>query len=103
MATSGNLSAVAALEVLLASLELDEACEMNAAIARALAGKLDEARRDSNGAVAMAISGIAKELRAVVDSILEATANDDEFVADLFAPVGDAAESGATDIRSRRG
>ncbi len=78
-------SVAAAVEKLLAGMELDQAGEMNAAIARALASKLDEAKRSDSGAIAMAISGIAKELRAVVDALLAATGESEEFVADLFA------------------
>lgn len=84
MAVSSDTTVMAAVERLLASLELDEAGEMNAAIARALAAKLDEARQSDSGAIAMAISGIAKELRAVVEAILEASSNTQEFVAGLF-------------------
>ncbi len=79
------LSVKATLDVLLKTLDLDEAGKTKAAIAGALAAKLDEAALSDSGAVAMATAGIAKELREVVDAILEATASDGEFVADLFA------------------
>lgn len=78
-----------AVDKLLATLELDEVGKTNAAIAQALAAKLDEARQSDSGAIAMAISGIAKELRAVIESILATTSDNEEFVADLFSPVGD--------------
>lgn len=78
-------SVTVAIDNLLKGMELDPLGETNAAIARALAGKLDEARRSDSGAIAMAIAGIAKELRAVVDSILATSGDNQEFVADLFA------------------
>jgi hypothetical protein len=75
---------LAALDAFLATLELDEAGATSAAIARTLAEKLDQARRDRTGAVAMAVAGLAKELRSVLEAIVEATADPDEFVAGLF-------------------
>lgn len=81
----------AAIDSLLKSLTLDEAGEARAAIARTLARKLDDSAGDSTGPVAMAVAGIAKGLREVVDEILAATGEDDAFVAGLFAPVGDPA------------
>lgn len=78
------------VQALLADVELDAAGETRAEIALTLARALDEASASSNnGAIAMAISGISKELRAVLDSILNETAQDAEFVADLYAEVGD--------------
>lgn len=79
----GDVSA--ALETLLASLVLDNAGKANAAIARALASKLDEAKQSESGAVAMAISGIAKELRAVIEEIRDSVNDGQEFVTDLFS------------------
>lgn len=78
-------SAVAKLEQLIATLTLDAAGETNAAIAYALALKLDEAQHSDSGAVAMAIGGIAKELRAVIDAICESASDRQEFVSDLFS------------------
>lgn len=89
MVAKPDLSTSAALAVLLGTLELDDAGEMRAAIARALASKLDDSVLDKSGPTAMATAGIAKELREVVDAILEATGDDGAFVADLFAEVGD--------------
>lgn len=77
-----------AVETLLKSLELNEEGNARAAIARALASKLDEAALSDSGTIAMATAGIAKELRAVLDEILAATGDDALFVHDLFAPVG---------------
>lgn len=74
---------------LLATVELDDLGSARAAIALTLAMKLDEASRSDSGAIAMAIAGISKELRAVLDTILEGTAEDDEFVASLYSEVGD--------------
>lgn len=77
------------LDKLLITLELDEAGDTKAAIARALAKKLDQASTDRTGAVAMAISGIAKELRDLIDALTEDTSARDAFVASLFTEVGD--------------
>ena len=73
---------------LLDGMELDDEGQASAAIARALAAKLDEAGQSDSGTIAMATAGIAKELRAVLDEILAATGDDALFVHDLFAPVG---------------
>lgn len=82
-------SVATAVEKLLATLTLDEAGEARAAIARALARKLDQSAVSDSGPVAMSMAGIAKELRDVVDAILEGTGDDELFVAGLFAEVGD--------------
>ena len=75
------------------TLDLDDEGRANAAIARALAAKLDEAGQSDSGTIAMAISGIAKELRATLDAI-KADANETEaWVRDLFAPVGDSSHA----------
>jgi len=80
----------AAIDKLLDSLFLDEAGEAKAAIARALASKLDQAASPTAPPpVAMSTAGIAKELRDVVESILEATGDDDDPQADMFAALGD--------------
>jgi hypothetical protein len=80
-----SVSASAQLEVWLARVQLDDAGEMSAAIARALASKLDSVQDDDSGAAAMAISGIAKELRAVIDEIRDSSGDRQEFVSDLFS------------------
>jgi hypothetical protein len=74
-----------AIERLLLVLDLDEAGLANAAIVRALAAKLDEARHSESGAAAMAMPGIAKELRAVIDEICESASDRQSFVSDLFS------------------
>lgn len=81
-------SVSAALERLLKSVELDEAGDAKAAIARALATKLDQSAGSDSGPVAMATAGIARELREVIDAILEANEDDEGFVPDLFSEVG---------------
>jgi len=73
-----------AVEVLLSSTVLDEAGAAYASIARVLAAALDASKLSSSGSVAMALPGTAKELRGVIDSIVQRTAETDEFVADLF-------------------
>jgi len=75
--------------LLLEGIELDAERAPHAAIALNLARKLDEAAHSDSGAIAMAVAGISKELRAVLDTILEDSAQDDEFVADLYSEVGD--------------
>lgn len=79
------MSALEQVESWLSGLELDDAGLVNAAIARVLAGKLDEVKGDDSGAAAIAISGIAKELRAVIADIRDASGERQEFIADLFA------------------
>lgn len=75
----------ATLEAFLSTLELDEANATRGAVAIVLANKLDQARSDHTGAVAMAVAGLARELSDVLDAILEGTAADDEFVRGLFS------------------
>jgi hypothetical protein len=79
------VSASEQLDAWLSSVTLDQAGEMNAAIARVLASKLDAVRDDDSGAAAIAISGIAKELRAVIDEIRNTSGDRQEFVTDLFS------------------
>lgn len=81
---TGDTSVSASVESLLKTLTLNEAGQTNAAIARALAAKLDEARWDTSATIAMAIGSIAKELRSVVDAILASTGDEEQFVAKLF-------------------
>ena len=73
-----------AVAKLLASVELDDAGRARAAIATALAAKLDEAALSDSGTIAMATAGIAKELRATLDAILDDTGEAADFVAELF-------------------
>lgn len=79
------MSVSAQLDVWLGAVELDSAGDVSAAIARVLAAKLDAVREDDSGAAAIAISGIAKELRAVITDIRNASGEQQEFIADLFA------------------
>ncbi len=81
--------AVQTVEALLATLDLDEAGEARAAIARGLAAKFDEAVASSTATTALAIAGISKELRDVITEILEASGDAEDFVAGVFAQVGD--------------
>ena len=76
---------------LLDGMELNDEGEANAAIARALAKKLDEAGQSDSGTIAMAISGIAKELRATLEAILADARETDAWITDLFTPVGHSA------------
>ena len=88
--TSDQPSAVENLEALLATQELDAHGEFNATVARQLARKLDIAAASTKAMDAGAVSDIAKELRAVVDEIMDVSSDDKEWLANVFAPVGDA-------------
>lgn len=79
---------LAAVDAYLATLNLDEVGKARAAIARTLATKLDQARADTTGAVAMATSSLARELRETLEAIVEASIDNDEFVAGLFGGDG---------------
>jgi hypothetical protein len=85
-------TALEAFDAMLATFDLDEVGEAKAAIGRALASKLDQAAKAEGGAVAMSVPGIARELREIVDAILEGAADGDGFVVDLFSKVGNAAK-----------
>lgn len=80
----GTDQVAAAVDAFLATLDLDEAGKASAAIARTLAVKLDQARTDTTGAIAMATAGLAKELRSVLDAIIDASSDAGDFVAGLF-------------------
>lgn len=77
------------IRAVLGEVELDSLGEARAEIALTLARKLDQASTDHSGPMAMSLAGISKELRAVLDSILEQTAQNDDFIAGLYASVGD--------------
>lgn len=72
------------VDAYLATVTLDEAAAANAAIAQTLAVKLDQCRTDVTGAQAMAAPAIAKELRATLAAVVNATSDHAEFVAGLF-------------------
>jgi hypothetical protein len=82
-------SVVRAVETFLRTLDLDEMGDAKAAIARALALKLDKTQHSTVGIEAQAVASIAKELRAVLDEIRDATSDASEFAAGLFSEVGD--------------
>lgn len=82
----------AALEALLATLDLDELGETRAALARTLATKIDAVLYDGHATAAMALPGISKELREVLEAIQEATDDSADYVGGLFAPVGNSAK-----------
>lgn len=86
------LSVRAAVDDWLKTLELDELGAARASLARTLATKLDQTLKADSGQAAMAVPGISKELREVLDAIQEASDDSQEFVSDLFAPVGDSAK-----------
>lgn len=79
------------LEALLETLVLDEAGETYAEMARGLAVTFDASRGSTNGSVVAAMAPLSKELRELVKSIVEGVTEADEFVADLFAEVGNSA------------
>jgi hypothetical protein len=84
---------LAAVEDWLGTLELDELGSARAALARTLAMKLDQVLHVDSGQAAMAVPGISKELREVLDAIEEASDDSTEFVGNLFTAVGDSAQS----------
>lgn len=77
-------SALDDLETLLATQDLDDMGRMNAGIARRLAVKLDKASESDKAQDSMAIAQIAKELRNVVEAIVDVSADDREWVVGLF-------------------
>ena len=93
MVSKSQPSVFVAVCKLLDGMDLNDEGEANAAIARALAAKLDEAGQSDSGTIAMAISGIAKELRATVEAILSEARETDAWISDLFTPVGDSANA----------
>jgi hypothetical protein len=87
-------SVVDAIDRLLEGLELDDETNAKAAIARALARQLDSVvGPDAPASMVLATAGIAKELREVVNALLETTGEDDEFTVDLFSEVGNSADT----------
>lgn len=76
MATSPSTRA--AIDALVADLELDGAGAVRAALARVLASRLDEC--DSAGQAAQA----SKELRAVLDTLVAAESADSDLLATIF-------------------
>ena len=73
------------VKALLADLVLDKEGQARAAIAIALAGKLDDAAASQSGAVSVAAPGIARELSATLDALLAGQADSSDFVAAIFA------------------
>jgi hypothetical protein len=71
-----------AVGALLSTLELDERGEVDAAIARALAVRLDAAGG------AESASGLARELRLTLDAIAGSAGDRSGFVAGLFGAEG---------------
>lgn len=88
-----KVSVSVAVERMLADLELDNVGEARAALVRALAGKLDQVRASDAAQAALAVPGISRELRELLDAIREATDDTQEFVSGLFTAVGDSAKS----------
>jgi hypothetical protein len=84
MAVAKPATILERVDAYLATVVLDEAAATNAAIAQTLAVKLDQCRTDSTGAQAMAAPAIAKELRATLAEVVNATSDHAEFVAGLF-------------------
>lgn len=79
------LTVLAALEAYLSPLELDALGETQAALARSLAIKLTQALRLDSAQAAMALPGLARELREVLDQIQGASDDNQDFVSGLFA------------------
>ena len=88
MVTKKPVSVFEATETMLGGLDLDDVGLAKASAALGLAKKLDACvAKDPTGGDPTA--GIAKEWRELVDAILGTTGDRDEFVAGLFAEVGD--------------
>jgi hypothetical protein len=81
---TGSPSVSEAVHGLLQGLVLDKAGEARAAIALALAAKLDQSTQSNSGAVAVAAAGLAKELSATLGAILEAQEQDDVVLREIF-------------------
>jgi len=77
-------SVTEAVDALLEGLQLNPEGQARAAIARALAGKLDDAALSQSGVVAAAAAGIAKELSATLDALVAGQVDPDDFVSELF-------------------
>ena len=75
---------LSAVDALIADLPMDLAALTQAAIARVLASKLDDARVSSSGAVSVAVPGLAKELRAVLADLVMDNSEMESFVDGLF-------------------
>lgn len=73
-----------AVDSLLEKLELDDEGHARAAIAHALAVRLDATASTGNGALAMAAAGLAKELSSTLDALMSAQVDPDAFIAGLF-------------------
>jgi hypothetical protein len=80
----GLVSVATAVDKLLGTLELDEVGEARAEIARALAQSLDSAARSASGAALVAGASCARELRAVLDEILDSMPSDDPLLDELL-------------------
>lgn len=81
---SPESSALEELERLLAGQELDEQARFSAGIARRLALRLDKVAASDKAQDALAMSQISRELRAVVAEILDVSADDKAWLADIF-------------------
>ena len=74
------------VDALLKPMKLEPQGEVNAAIARSLASQLDSINGSTNGQMVSSVAGLAKELRAVLDALMD---NDDaakEFLDGIFDP-----------------
>lgn len=80
------MSVLESVEALLAPMNLEPQGEVNASIARALAEQMDAISGSTTAGMVAAIPGIAKELRSVLDALMD---NDDaakEFLDGIFEP-----------------
>lgn len=88
-------SALDGLEALLAKQELDDHGQFQAQVARGLATKLDKVIASDKGIDAQALPQIAKGLIDVVRSIMDVSADDKAWLADVFGSVGHPTDHGA--------
>lgn len=81
-----SMTVLESVNALLDPMTLELQGEVNASIARKLAEQMDSIGNSDNGSIISAISGISKELRSVLDALMD---NDDtakEFLDGIFEP-----------------
>jgi hypothetical protein len=72
------------VDALLDDTPLDLMGQAQAAVARVLAAKLDDARSSTSGAVAVAVPGVARELLSILTELTADTGEVVNFVDGLF-------------------
>ena len=83
-----------AIDRLLGEQTLDAVGDTLAALARQLAVKIDKAATSDIAQDSIALPALTKELRGVITEIMGASADDKEWLSDLFGTVGDTENPG---------